>query len=306
MSTETVRIPYGPAADAQSKSLIGFRIRGSLPGPKILITAGIHGCEYPGIETASRLTRFLTEESVCGEVLILPCVNRSAFAERMKALVPEDGKNLNRQFPGRSDGTESEQIAAALTALQDEADFYIDMHGGDLHEALYPYVYIPGACDAEVTEKARRAAESLDLPVRILSGAATGAYNSAARRGTPSLLIERGNLGLWNEAIVAEYFEDLLRLLSHLGAYRGAVKPKMKHSEQRESATCSYPAPASSGCWHPVKQPGDAVRRGECLGEIRSLEGEVLERICAPHAGVILYQTASLFAPAGHEVLCIG
>ncbi len=306
MSTEILSIPYGPASDVPMKSLKGILIRGTVPGPKILITAGIHGCEYPGIETASRLARTLPAAEVRGEILILPCVNQSAFLERLPALVPEDGKNLNRQFPGRVDGTESEQIAAAVTALQDKADFYIDMHGGDLHEALFPYVYIPGACDAEVTEKARRAAESLDLPVRVLSNAVTGAYNSAARRGTPSLLIERGMLGVWNNEIVEEYVDDLLRLLSHLGAYCGAVKSKKKHLCQRESVRCSYPTTATGGCWYPVKAPGDAVKVGECLGEIRTLGGEVIERIIAPHDGLILYQTASLYAPAGREVLCIG
>ena len=45
-------------------------IRGRAPGPKLLVTAGVHGAEYSSIEAARRLTA-LSSESIVGELTIL-------------------------------------------------------------------------------------------------------------------------------------------------------------------------------------------------------------------------------------------
>lgn len=141
---------------------------------------------------------------------------------RIPALNPADGLNINRMFPGDAGGSASQRTAAWLMELQSESDFYIDMHGGDVHEKLSPYVYIPGACEERVTAAARRAAAFVNVPVRILSSALSGAYNSAAACGTPSILIERGQGGRWSEAEVTEYRADILSVLAHLGTVDGA------------------------------------------------------------------------------------
>lgn len=174
-------------------------IRGADKGPRVLVTAGIHGCEFVGIETARRLAIELAGRSgaVRGTVTIVACVNPGAMRARIPALNPADGLNINRMFPGDAGGSASQRTATWLMELQSESDFYIDMHGGDVHEKLSPYVYIPGACEERVTAAARRAAAFVNVPVRILSSALSGAYNSAAACGTPSILIERGQGGFW-------------------------------------------------------------------------------------------------------------
>ncbi len=54
--------------------------------------------------------------------------------------MPEDGKNLNRQFPGDPNGSYSQILAHALfEQLIRPADFVIDLHGGDMTEALEPF-----------------------------------------------------------------------------------------------------------------------------------------------------------------------
>ena len=142
-------------------TLRGYRTSGSRPGPHVLITAGIHGSEYPGILAARKLRAFLSQADIAGTVTVLPLCNPTALKERAKAIFPEDGKNLNRMFPGNPEGSASEKTAWAITQLQDEADFYIDLHGGDLFEKLTPYVYVPGNCAPEVTTTARAAAQVL-------------------------------------------------------------------------------------------------------------------------------------------------
>lgn len=284
-------------------TLRGFRTSGSRPGPHVLITAGIHGSEYPGILAARKLRAFLAEADIAGTVTVLPFCNPSALKGRAKAIFPEDGKNLNRMFPGDPEGSASEKTAWAITKLQDEADFYIDLHGGDLFEKLTPYVYVPGNCAPEVTAEARAAAQVLNVPVRVLSQASTGAYNSAALRGTPSILIERGACGLWEPEEVEAYFEDLKALLAHLGVIEGNAPI---NSAQREAPFATYLSHSEHGLWFPRVNAGDDVLKGDLLGHLEDFDGAVLAQIHAPHDGRILYMTATLSAPAGCDLVALG
>lgn len=283
--------------------LCGYRAAGSRPGPHVLITAGIHGSEYPGILAARALKSFLAETEIAGTVTVLPLCNPTALKERAKAVFPEDGQNLNRMFPGRPDGSASEKTAWAITGLQDEADFYVDLHGGDLFEMLSPYVYVPGNCAPRVTETARAAAQVLDVPVRVLSQASTGAYNSAALRGTPALLIERGACGLWSPEEVDAYLRDIKALLSHLGVIEGEAAV---NEAQREAPQAAYLSHDEFGLWFPLVKAGDEVRRGDLLGHLEDFDGNTLAQITAPQDGRILYMTASLSAPAGCDLIALG
>jgi transposase-like protein len=56
----------------------------------------------------------LVPTEVLGRVIVLPIVSPQAFFARQEYTVPEDGKNLNRQFPGDPAGTVSQRMAFAL------------------------------------------------------------------------------------------------------------------------------------------------------------------------------------------------
>lgn len=178
---------------------------------------------------------------------------------RIPALNPADGLNINRMFPGDAGGSASQRTAAWLMELQSESDFYIDMHGGDVHEKLSPYVYIPGACEERVTAAARRAAAFVNVPVRILSSALSGAYNSAAACGTPSILIERGQGGRWSEAEVTEYRADILSVLAHLGTVDGANFAGV-HGPVGQTEMRAFYETSEGGFWYPCVEPGEPGR----------------------------------------------
>ena len=81
------------------------KIKGRNPGPKILIAAGLHGCEYPGIVAAIRLFKSLEPSDVCGEITIVTLCSIAAFESRSFFVNPADGKNPNRVFPGLLNGS---------------------------------------------------------------------------------------------------------------------------------------------------------------------------------------------------------
>ena len=171
---------YIPVLDSNTKIPITI-INGQNDGPTLLITAGIHGGEYPGIAAAIEISQAIEPEVISGCLIIIHPVNIRSFWERSAFVTPDDGKNLNREFPGDVNGTLSQKTAWLLSRhFFPLADFYADLHSGDIHEELYPYVYYPGLPNSEISAKAREVALVLDMKFMVRSTATTGAYNYAA------------------------------------------------------------------------------------------------------------------------------
>jgi predicted deacylase len=111
-------------------------------GPHLTVIAGVHGTEYASIAAARQLLAELRPAELSGTVTVAPVINLPAFWARTPFVVPLDGKNLNRSFPGDADGSAAERIAAAVTErLIKGSDYVIDLHAGDLPEALEPFVF---------------------------------------------------------------------------------------------------------------------------------------------------------------------
>lgn len=269
-------------------------VNGAQPGKRVLITAGIHACEYVGIQAAIELARELNPEEISGAVVLVHPVNTSGFWARVPAVVPEAGENLNRLFPGDMESGFAGRIAYALTCdFQDPSDFYLDLHGGDMSEELIPFVFYPGVAEPEVVAESRRVAGFLNLKYALKSGATTGAYNSAAKRGTPSLLIERGGRGLWGLNEVESYKNDVRAALFALGVYPHNPNEGAAFSPA-DVRNPVYLAAGREGCWYPGVRAGDFVTKGAVLGELRDFFGRVLETYSAEINGVVLYRATSL------------
>ena len=84
---------------------------GKRPGQTVLITAGVQAGEYVGIQSAIDLARHLQIEKVNGTIIIVKVIRKEEFEHRAGSLGVKDGKNLNREFPGKADGTETERLA---------------------------------------------------------------------------------------------------------------------------------------------------------------------------------------------------
>ena len=222
-------------------------------------------------------------------MILLPLANRSGFENRTMSMVFEDGKNLNRVFPGDREGSEADKLAHMLfEVFIRNVDAYIDLHSGDGYEALIPYAYYLGDTPAE--EIARRMVDCVNVKYVVRSRCRTGgAYNLASVHGVPSVLIERGQLSLFSREEIEADKADVRNILRCLGVLPGeAVRyPKTQLLEYSDDAPCT-------GCWYPEKKVGDTFRKGEKLGEIRDYFGRSLFVECAPQDGVLLHQCASL------------
>jgi predicted deacylase len=112
--------------------------RGKIDGPRVLILGGVHGDEPEGISAASAVWQDLDLEQLRGEVLVVPLANLAAWKNGTRES-GIDALNLARVFPGSCDGSATQRIAYALTALIAEVDLLVDLHSAGQHYAM-PFV----------------------------------------------------------------------------------------------------------------------------------------------------------------------
>ncbi|MBQ7317511.1 MAG: succinylglutamate desuccinylase/aspartoacylase family protein [Phascolarctobacterium sp.] len=280
-------------------------INGAEDGPTLLITAGIHGGEYPGIAAAMELGKDITPEEVKGSLIIMHPVNVQGFWARREFIVPEDGKNLNRVFPGDPLGTLADKTAYLISSnFFPLADFFVDMHSGDIHESLHPYVYYPGQPTPEIEKQSRSVAKVLDMEYMVRSLATGGAYNYAASQGLPSILIERGGAGLCLQEDIEAYKEDICNIMRKLKMFATPVRPR--HHHPRDVENLIYLEAEATGCWRHHIHSGDFVYEGQVLGRITDLFGETITTYYAEQTGVVLYVCPALSAPKGTVLVAYG
>lgn len=295
---------YIPVLDSNTKIPITI-INGQNDGPTLLITAGIHGGEYPGIAAAIEISQAIEPEVISGCLIIIHPVNIRSFWERSAFVTPDDVKNLNREFPGDVNGTLSQKTAWLLSRhFFPLADFYADLHSGDIHEELYPYVYYPGLPNSEISAKAREVAMVLDMKFMVRSTATTGAYNYAAISGVPSLLIERGGSGLCRREDIDAYKNDLHNILCKLELLC-SPQQQQKHTPV-DVTDVIYLETDQAGCWFSSCRCGDKIKQGDKLGYLTDLFGNTITVYNAEQDGIILYQCSALAAPKGTILVTYG
>ena len=274
-------------------------VNGAREGKTLVVTSGVHGCEYLGPTAARRAAEELDPAKLSGRAVILPMLNPTGFFLGAKQIMPEDGKNLNREFPGDPEGSWAQRVAAAIEReIYPLADFLADLHGGDVYEELTPLVFFPAAAGEMVEREALAAAKALSAPLLVASSAKNGLYSRAAQLGVPSLLLERGCRGEWSAEGEEAVLLDVKRLLAHLGI----TDEEFPRAEQLEIRSAVYEEAPSRGCWRPSVHAGERVCGGCVLGELRTLDGELIKRVTARSSGIVMYVTTALGVAEGDSL----
>src|SRR5215468_10288595 len=164
-----IKLPGVALAKDEPRPVIS--VAGAKPGPLLFVNAGVHGGEYPAIEAVIRLSNTVDPKQISGTVILMPVMNLPAFRARTPFVCPIDNVNPNRVFPGDPTGSYSEQMTHALiNEFVVYADSYIDLHGGDIPEALVPFVICrsqDGLADSkarDVAARSKQMALAFELP----------------------------------------------------------------------------------------------------------------------------------------------
>jgi predicted deacylase len=297
-----IRVAVGTAAAVEMPVVV---INGTRPGPTVCITGGVHGAEYPGIEAAIRLSRTLSPEAVRGAVIVVPIVSVAAFQRRAIYINPMDGVNINRVFPGNPAGTITEVMAATLfREAVAQSDAFIDLHGGDLVEALIPFTIYYESGNPTVDRASRGMAEVYGIKHIVRSMAIRGgSYQAAAAMGKPAILTESGGQGILDEPSVQIHVGGVTNVLRHLGVLEGTPAPGEPPVHIPQSA---WLAAEQGGIFYPAVAVGQTVQKGQVVGEFRDWFGEPLGRVESPAGGIVLFLVTSPAINKGDPILSVG
>jgi hypothetical protein len=300
-------------AGVDSATRIPFTlVRGREPGPILALIAGTHGSEVAPIVALQRVRRDLDPARLRGTILMVHVANMPSFQRRTIYYSPVDGKNLNRVYPGRSDGTVSERIAAAITKeIIARSDYLVDMHSGDGNEALVPFSYWNKlGLDARVDSVARDLTLAWGNDYIVVDTgrprdpkASVYTQNTAHLMGKPAITTENGELGLATEEFVQRNVRGVMRLLRYLKMLPGGAE-LVEHPiwlERTEVLRSSV-----TGTWHPAVKPGQSVAAGTVLGVVTDFFGNQLAVVRAPFAGFMLYVVATPATSTGEPLGMVG
>jgi predicted deacylase len=314
-----IRLPGAALANDEPRPVIS--VTGAKPGPMLFVNAGVHGGEYPAVEAVIRLGKTLDPKNVTGTVILMPVLNLPAFRARTPFVCPIDNVNPNRVFPGDPRGSYSEQMThACINEFVVHADAYVDLHGGDIPEALVPFVICRAGND-EVAKKSKAIAMAFGLPYvltiskPVQPAKGLSSYAAAAEKRIPAVLAEAGGVGQMQEDAVALLSRGVINVMRHLEMIESVAdvtataddEARMTNDETNPKSKIQKIAGSnmattlltkfewlyakSTGVWYPRVAPGDAVGEGEQIGTVGDLFGDILEEIVSPVNGVVLFLT---------------
>jgi predicted deacylase len=302
-----IEVPEGVDAGTRIPVTVA---NGAAPGSVLALVAGTHGSEYTSILALQRLRPRLEPARMRGAAILVHMANPPAFYGRRVYYGP-DGKNLNRVYPGRPDGTVSDRIAHAITReVIDRCTHLADMHCGDGNESLRPYTYWIVGGEARVDEASRELALAYGLDHILVdrgrprdASASLFTANTAITRGKPAITTESGGAGQTDEPSVAAHEAGARSLLAHLGILEGP-STRVPHPVWIDRAEVLRSPVA--GIWHPVVEKMQSVAAGRLLGRVTDPFGAVLHEARAPFAGEVVYVVATPPVNAGEPLCEIG
>jgi len=314
---QMIKLPGDALAKDEPRPVIS--VTGAKPGPVLFVNAGVHGGEYPAIEAVIRLGKTLDPKKISGTVILMPVLSLPSFRSRTPFVCPIDNVNPNRVFPGDAKGSYSEQMTHALiNEFVVHADAYIDLHGGDIPEALVSFV-ICRAGDNAVSKKSKQMAMAFGLPYvltvskPVQPSKGLSSYAGAAEKGIPAILAEAGGVGQLQAEAVEMLVTGVVRVMKRLNMLPEDGRSEMEDRKKKTAHSAVATTPSSellasdtepqvlsrfewlytknAGMWYPKIAPGDAVKKGKQIGTVGDLFGETLEKIVSPVDGVVLFLT---------------
>jgi predicted deacylase len=304
-----IDVPAG--VDAATRIPISI-VRGPQPGPTLALIAGTHGSEVAPIVALQRVRAMLDPAALRGTVLIVHVANLPSFLGRTVYYSPIDGKNLNRVYPGKPEGTVSERIAHAITTqIIERADYLVDIHSGDGNESLRPYTYwSPLRLNPRADSIAREMALAWGSDHIVIDTvrprdpqASVYTQNTAHIRGKPALTTEAGYLGVAAEDMVQRNVDGVFRLLRYFRMLPGDVQLVRQPLFFERTEVLRSPG---TGVWHPKVDRGQSVQKGALIGVLTDYFGATQAEIRAPFGGIVLYVVGTPAMSQGEPMGMIG
>lgn len=259
-------------------------VKGAHPGPRLMLTAGIHGDELNGIGVLHRLATGIDPAKLSGTVTLVPGLNPPGLMQSARQWTPDWGRsapNLNREMPGKIGGSAIADFAGRLWSrlIRPNADAAVDLHTQSRGTAYVMYAFAS-------TPRTRRMAELVapDI-IKMDKGEKGTVENTLADDGVPAITLELGRPEIFDDVMIGRGEAGLINLMRELKMLPGPVTPPPANlfvANDIVAARTTRPG------WARLLLPlGAVVKKGQPLAEVRDAFGTVQETVAAPADGRI-------------------
>lgn len=275
--------------------------RSSVPGPTVLITAGIHGDEVNGVEVVRQIISHGVNKPAKGTIICIPVVNVFGFISKSRYF--PDGRDLNRVFPGSKGGSLASRVAHRFsTEVLPVADLCMDFHTGGADRYNAAQVRI-APDDIEV----KALAEVFHAPFTLVSPYIAKSYReTCGKLGIPYLLNESGMSMHLDKDMARRAVDGAIRVLDHLGMLAPGIRvPVPRHTNVLVDRN-KWVRAQLSGFLHVKVEMHQYVEIGEVLCTISDPYGSKSEPMMAPKAGYVINISRAPMVYQGDAIFNLG
>jgi predicted deacylase len=300
---KTMRFPYGGETSFESAYLDApvFVARGSRIGPSLCITAGIHGDEINGTEIARRAFSWMDPESMSGTVIVFPMVNAAGVRNGNRYM--QDRRDLNREFPGRSNGSVSSFVANLLFGeISRNCDYLIDLHTGSFSRSNHPQVRVSGD-----SPRGLEIARHFGVGIVMLSEGPVGSLRrEASDAGIPSIIYEAGEPSRFDLEQIAAGVKGIESVMAFLEMIPGAISVEVPESRIYTSTKWVRVPVGAGGYFFPTTELGNTVKKGDRLGTIIDPLTDRQTKVEASDSGEVIGLAAAQIVLSGYALVHLG
>jgi predicted deacylase len=300
-----VSLDLGDGPAGNPRSIPVYVIHGTRPGPVLALIAGIHGDELNGVSVAHHLIHGddhiagteddrISREELAGTVICVPVVNIEGMLLEQRGA--PDNKDINRLFPGKKRGNQSQRIAYTLfQSVVKRADYLIDLHSAPHSRTNLPHVRA-NFDRKECMELARAFGTQIILHSKGPKGSLR---RTATSDGTPSILLEAGTAHRFEMEAVHAGIEGVLNVMGHLGMIKRENRlPAVRLLVRRSK----WARAEAGGLLYSLVNVGDHVKKGQEIALVTDPLGEQTHSIESPRTGVIVGLALNPLIRAGDPI----
>jgi hypothetical protein len=296
--TRQIRLKISELYNAAPVNVPILVIRGARDGPRLFLTAAIHGDEINGTQIIRRLIFHRDWSDLRGTLVCIPIVNVFGFFNHSRYL--PDRRDLNRSFPGRAGGSNAGRIAYKLFhEVVRKCDVGIDFHTAAVRRTNYPHIRADWSNPA-----VRRLARAFGCELILdRPGEPTTLRASACREGIPVIVYEAGETFRFQPSIVRRGVDGVLNVMAHLKMIDHAARPAPFEAVLRKTA---WLRAARAGILAMKVRPGAVVAKGEVVAANTNPFGRERNTVRAPFDGFVLGATTWPSLNPGDAILHLG
>jgi len=299
----TLRFPYGGESSFESAYLDApvFVARGSRHGPTLCVTAGIHGDEINGTEIARRAFSWIDPEKLAGTVIVFPMVNAAGVRNGNRYM--PDRRDLNREFPGRANGSVTAIVAFTLfNEIKRHCSVLIDLHTGTFSRNNHPQIRVTGN-----NPRALDIARHFGVGIVVLGDGPKGSIRREANdAGIPAIIYEGGEPLRFDLEQIAAGVRGIESVMAYLNMMEGADKIEVPESRIYTRTTWVRVPNGGGGYFFPSAELGQQVSKGERLGTIIDPLTDRYTGVEASEDGEVIGLSAAQIVLSGYALVHLG